>query len=105
MASRRSTGSLSHDYSVTGGVRGALSGWNWDLSTTYGLNRNRVTVTNSANVDLFNDTGATPTDFYNGGFRASQWTTNLDVNRAGSIRGFGFPVGVAAGLEYPPRHL
>ena len=90
---------LSHDYSITGGVRGTLSGWNWDFSTTYGLNRNRVTVTNSANVDLFNDTGATPTDFYNGGFRASQWTTNFDVNRRFESR-LGFPVGVAAGLEY-----
>jgi iron complex outermembrane receptor protein len=44
---------LSHDYSGTAGLRGTMGGWGWDVSTTYGLNRNRVTVTNSANVDLF----------------------------------------------------
>lgn len=90
---------LSHDHSLTGGVRGSLAGWNWDASTTYGLNRNRVNVTNSANVDLFIDTGSTPTDFYNGGFKASQWISNVDVSRRFES-GLGFPVGIAAGLEY-----
>lgn len=90
---------LSHDRSGTAGIRGTVGGWAWDGSTTYGLNRNRVTVTNSANVDLFNDTGSTPTDFYNGGFRASQWTSNLDFNRKIETQ-LGFPVGIAAGLEY-----
>lgn len=71
----------SDDYSATGGIRGTTNGWNWDLSTTYGLNSNRVEVTNSANVDLFDDTGSTPTDFYNGSFKASQWTSNLDLSR------------------------
>ncbi|MEO7865664.1 MAG: TonB-dependent receptor [Sphingomicrobium sp.] len=89
----------STDYSMNLGVRGDLGGWTWDLSTSYGLNHNRVEVTNSANVDLFVDTGATPPDFYNGGFRASQWTSNLDVSRQFATA-LGFPVGVAGGFEY-----
>ena len=88
-----------HDYSGTLGLRTTIGGWGLDVSTTYGLNSNRVTVTNSANVDLFNDTGSTPTDFYNGGFRASQWTSNLDLSRKFETA-LGFPIGVAAGLEY-----
>ncbi len=90
---------LSHDFSGTAGVRGTLADWGWDFSSTYGLNRNRVNVTNSANVDLFNDTGSTPTDFYNGGFKASQWTTNIDFNRRFEAE-LGYPLGIAAGLEY-----
>jgi iron complex outermembrane receptor protein len=87
----------SDDYSGTAGIRGLVQGWTWDLSTTYGLNSNRVEVTDSANVDLFYDTGSTPTDFYNGGFKASQWTSNLDFSRKLS------PIAeVAVGTEY--RH-
>jgi iron complex outermembrane receptor protein len=69
------------DISATAGLRGDLAGWAWDLSTTYGINDNRVAVTGSANVDLFIDTGATPTDFEAGAFTATQWTTNLDLRR------------------------
>jgi iron complex outermembrane recepter protein len=85
----------SSDYSATAGLRGEFGPWGWDLSTTYGLNDNRVEVTNSANVDLFSDTGSTPTDFYNGSFRASQWTTNLDVQRP-----LGKSVKLALGAEF-----
>jgi iron complex outermembrane receptor protein len=85
----------SDDYSATGGLRGSIDGWRWDLSTTYGLNSNDVEVTNSANIDLFNDTGSTPADFHNGSFKASQWTSNLDISRKLS------PVfSVAFGAEY-----
>jgi iron complex outermembrane receptor protein len=85
----------SDDYSATGGIRGSMAGWAWDLSTTYGLNSNDVAVTNSANIDLFNDTGSTPTDFDNGSFKASQWTSNLDVTRK-----LGSNVGLAFGAEF-----
>jgi iron complex outermembrane receptor protein len=85
----------SDDYSGTGGVRGTAGGWDWDLSSTYGLNTNQVAVTNSANIDLFNDTGSTPTDFHNGSFKASQWTNNLDVRRR-----LNPAIGIAFGAEY-----
>ena len=85
----------SNDYSATAGLRGETQGWKWDLSSTYGANSNRVEVTDSANVDLFYDTGSTPTDFYNGSFKATQWTSNLDVTRQ-----LGSAVGLALGAEY-----
>ncbi len=59
------------DISLTAGARGDWAGWQWDLSSTYGLNDNRVAVTGSANVDLYTDTGSTPTDFDAGAFRAN----------------------------------
>jgi iron complex outermembrane receptor protein len=85
----------SDDYSATAGMRGDLRGWAWDLSSTYGVNSDRVEVTDSANIDLFYDTSSTPTDFYNGSFKASEWTSNLDVARQ-----LGSMVGVAFGAEY-----
>jgi len=89
------------DVSATFGLRGEHAGWQWDLSTTYGLNDNRVRVTESANVDLFHDTGATPTDFDAGAFEAMQWTTNLDVRRPLEV-GLAQPLTLAFGAEY--RH-
>ncbi|MEO7278066.1 MAG: TonB-dependent receptor, partial [Sphingomicrobium sp.] len=72
----------SDDVSATAGARGLVGGWNWDLSTTYGSNANRVEVTQSANVDLYYDSGSTPADFYNGSFRATEWTSNLDFSKS-----------------------
>ena len=69
-----------------------------DSSSTYGINDNRVAVTGSANIDLFNDTGSTPTDFDAGAFKATQWTTNLDLRRQLDL-GLGQPVGLALGAE------
>ncbi|MET0247999.1 MAG: TonB-dependent receptor [Sphingomonas sp.] len=87
------------DIAATVGVRGTLAGWSWDLSSTYGVNDNRVAVTGSANIDLYNDTGSTPTDFDAGAFKATQWTTNLDLRRPINI-GLFEPVGLALGAEY-----
>jgi len=91
----------SQDLSATLGLTGELAGWGWDLSSTYGENDNRVRVTGSANVDLFLDTGATPTDFDAGAFKATQWTTNLDLRRELDL-GLMRPVAIAMGAEY--RH-
>lgn len=87
------------DFAVTVGARGELAGWDWDLSSTYGVNDNRVRVTGSANIDLFNDTGSTPTDFDAGAFKATQWTTNLDLRRQVEL-GLAEPVALALGAEF-----
>jgi iron complex outermembrane receptor protein len=87
------------DYGFTGGARGSAAGWNWDLSTTYGEDKADINVINSANISLYNDTGATPTRFHAGTFTASQWTTSLEVNHDYAI-GWSSPLSVAAGLEY-----
>jgi iron complex outermembrane receptor protein len=86
------------DYSVTGGLKGVAGGWNWDLSTTYGRDKNDVYTLDSANKSLFADTGFTPTNFYDGAFTARQWTNTLDIDRSFDI-GLAGPLNVAFGGE------
>jgi iron complex outermembrane recepter protein len=69
------------DTAITGGLRGELGGWRWDLSTTYGRDRVKAYTRNSVNADLFAETGSTQRDFYDGSFRATEWTNNLDISR------------------------
>jgi iron complex outermembrane recepter protein len=87
-----------NDYSVTGGLKGAFDSWNWDLSTTYGRDKNDVSTINSANKDLFIQTGFTPTNFYDGAFTSWQWTNNLDIDRSFDI-GLAAPLNVGFGGE------
>ncbi|MGZ6040504.1 MAG: TonB-dependent receptor plug domain-containing protein, partial [Phenylobacterium sp.] len=44
------------DYALTGGIRGMMEGWNWDLSLTYGRDKNEISTLGSANASLFVDT-------------------------------------------------
>ena len=99
-------GIVETDYSFTGGLRGDLEGWHWDLSSTYGKDHNDIYVYDSANAQLFpllQAQSATPvvpqTTFYNGAFVASQWTSTLDVNRDFAV-GLSSPLNVAGGVEY-----
>ncbi len=87
------------DYGLTAGARGSVAGWNWDLSSTYGKDKDDIGVVNSANISLYNDTGATPTSFHAGSFTASQWTTSFELNRDYAV-GWASPLTVAGGLEY-----
>jgi iron complex outermembrane recepter protein len=91
-------GIVEDDYSVTGGVKGALEGWDWDLSTTYGRDKDNVYTLNSANASLFADTGFTPTNFYDGAFTSTEWTSNLDIDRSFDV-GLASPLNVAFGGE------
>jgi iron complex outermembrane receptor protein len=86
------------DYSFTGGLKGVLAGWNWDLSTSYGYDKNDIFTVNSANASLFADTGATPTNFHDGTFSSWQWTNNLDIDRQFDV-GLAAPLNVAFGGE------
>ncbi|WP_310539508.1 TonB-dependent receptor [Phenylobacterium sp.] len=85
------------DFAFTGGVAGVAAAWTWDLSTTWGRDDIGVNVTNSANIDLYNDTGSTPSAFHAGDFIATQWTTTLDVTRPFEL--MARPATFAAGLE------
>ncbi|HEX7761238.1 MAG TPA: TonB-dependent receptor [Caulobacteraceae bacterium] len=87
-----------NDFGLTGGIKGKLAGWNWDLSTTYGRDHDAIGTADSANASLYVDTHATPTTFYDGAFITSQWTNNLDVSRDFEA-GLTKPVTVAFGLE------
>ncbi len=95
------------DYSLTEGVKGDLAGWKWDLSTTYGKDTDKVYTDNSANASLYPVIQAgqsTPylpplQNYYDGTFANSEWTTNVDVDKAFPV-GLASPLNVGFGAEY-----
>jgi iron complex outermembrane receptor protein len=87
------------DYALTAGIKGTLSGdWRWDLSTTLGRDLAKVYTINSGNASLFADTGSSPTNFYDGRFVATQWTSNFDLNKSVDL-GWAEPLNIALGAE------
>jgi iron complex outermembrane recepter protein len=87
------------DYQLTAGLKGNLAAWNWDLSSEYGEDHADIYTIDSANNELYLETGATPVDFYDGTFITTQWTSNLDINRDFEV-GMAGPLNVAFGGEY-----
>jgi iron complex outermembrane receptor protein len=87
------------DVGFTAGIKGKLADWNMDLSSTYGKDTSKIGNADSGNVSLFNDTGATPTQFRAGEFIASQLTTSLEASREFAV-GWAKPLNIAAGLEH-----
>jgi iron complex outermembrane receptor protein len=83
------------DYQAAVGFKGAAAGFNWDLSTTLGQNKNAF-YTNSLNVSLG---PASPTYFYAGTLIFKEWTSNFDVTREFDIGRYK-PLFAAAGVEY-----
>ncbi len=93
-------GTREDDYAVTAGVKGDLGGGiHFDLSSTYGSDQNNISTLDSANRSLFIDTHFTPVTFYDGFFRASEWTQNLDLTKEFDV-GMASPLTAAAGVEY-----
>ncbi|MDP1933188.1 MAG: TonB-dependent receptor [Gammaproteobacteria bacterium] len=87
------------DYSFTVGFTGVTNDWTWDLATVYGSNEMDVYTTKSMNFTLWNETGESQEDFYDGTFWATQWTTSLDASKEYDI-GLAAPMTFATGLEY-----
>ena len=87
------------DMAFTGGVRGDAGGFHYDLSTTFGQDKNLIYTVGSANASLFVDTGFTPTDFYDGFFKSTEFTVNADLRREFQV-GMVEPLSVAFGGEY-----
>jgi iron complex outermembrane receptor protein len=85
------------DYQFLGGIRGEVSGWKIDLSSTYGRNRSRQLSKLSIRPSL----GPTsPTSWDNlANFRFTEWTNNLDVTREFDL-GLARPVQFSFGAEY-----
>ncbi|MBU2587045.1 MAG: TonB-dependent receptor [Alphaproteobacteria bacterium] len=83
------------DWAITGGVRGEVSGWNYDLSTQYGRNEVDFEILNTLNASLG---AASPTEFDAGGLEYTQWVSNFDVSR--DIAGLFQRTTLALGLEY-----
>jgi iron complex outermembrane recepter protein len=87
------------DFSIGSGIKGEVGTWNWDLSSTYGKDEIDMFTRNSANASLFAETGETPSDFYDGTYTQTQWTSNLDFNKV--IEGvMGGDMNLAFGAEY-----
>lgn len=86
------------DYSFSAGAKGQVSGWAWDVSTTYGTDQNRISTLNTGNRALFIDTHFTPTNFYDGKFVTTQWTNNLGVTKPFEV-GLASPLNLAFGAE------
>ncbi|MFT4197591.1 MAG: TonB-dependent receptor [Pseudoxanthomonas sp.] len=91
--------SSEEDYSLTVGLTGSLGEWVWDASSTYGKDKMDVYTLNSMNRNLYSEYGYSPTDFYDGTFTASQWTTNFNATRDFDI-GLASPMTFNAGVEY-----
>jgi iron complex outermembrane receptor protein len=87
------------DMAFTGGVRGDASGFHYDLSSTFGQDKNEIYTVNSANASLYADTGFTPTTFYNGFFKSSELTVNADFTHEIEA-GMAAPINLAFGGEY-----
>lgn len=85
------------DWSVVGGLKGPLAGWNADLSVGYARNTFDFRVNNSINVSLGPDS---PRTFDSGGPRFNQFLVNLDVQRGLRTGLFANDLSVAFGLEY-----
>jgi iron complex outermembrane receptor protein len=85
------------DYSLSGGVKGDnVLGWTWDLSLVHGNNRARTFLADSVNPTY----GLlSPTYFYDGAFKASETTANLDLTRDFNSGLFAAPLSVAVGME------
>jgi iron complex outermembrane receptor protein len=86
------------DYGYTAGIKGEIAGYHWDLSGTYGKDRNKIYTYDSGNLSLFKDTHTTPRDFFDGTFTASEATFNLDVTKNYNV-GLASPLTVAVGFE------
>lgn len=85
------------DFQIAGGVKGdAPAGIHYDLSTTYAENRVRYVETTALNASLGPNS---PTTFYIGRVKATEWTTNLDLQKNVDL-GLAEPLSFALGAEY-----
>ena len=94
------------DYSLSLGLRGDLGDWHWDISSTFGRDRDVVGTVDSANADLFatlqaaSATALAPqTNFADGSFTSSELTNNLDITRDFEV-GLPKPLNLALGAEF-----
>jgi iron complex outermembrane receptor protein len=86
------------DYGYTVGLKGEIAGYHWDLSGTYGKDRDQISTLDTANASLFLDTHTTPTNIFDGSFTATEATFNLDITKNYDV-GLASPLTVAIGGE------
>ena len=66
------------------GARGVVSGWDWNLSTTAGVDHAPQRLSQSLNASLG---PSSPTDFYLGALTSKEWTNSLDITRKVDVGG------------------
>ncbi|WAH56833.1 TonB-dependent receptor [Pseudomonas silvicola] len=85
------------DYQATAGLKGLVSGWDWDLSSSYGRDRAQLYTDNNLNIS--NGPDFSQHRFHLGNEIFDQWTNNLDFTRALDI-GWSSPLQTSVGVEY-----
>jgi iron complex outermembrane recepter protein len=88
------------DYQLNLGIKGTIASWNWDLATGFGGDKVGISTLDSYNAGTYAINGIpTPTNFYDGYLKSTQWTSTLDFNRDFDV-GLAGPLNVAFGGEY-----
>ncbi|WP_086650937.1 TonB-dependent receptor plug domain-containing protein [Acetobacter cibinongensis] len=88
------------DYQANIGLRGKnLLGFDWDISTLYGEDNDRIDNKDTFNSGYYKKYGYSPTKVRASNFTLSQWTSNLDLRRNFSIA-HAVPVTLAMGAEH-----
>ncbi|WP_420144609.1 TonB-dependent receptor plug domain-containing protein [Sphingobium sp.] len=102
---------IEDEYSLTFGAKGEFAGdWNYDISGTYGYQKNEIWTDKSAHREVWQEsyqnylrTGIgvpnTPDKAYDGGFRLSQTTITADIRKEFDA-GMASPITLAFGGEY-----
>jgi iron complex outermembrane receptor protein len=91
------------DYQFTAGIKGTVAGWDWDLSSGYGGDRDALSTLSTVNTGYYSSTGdpaaAAPSDIYDGTLQATQWTSTLDIKHKFDV-GLAGPLNIAFGIEH-----
>jgi iron complex outermembrane receptor protein len=94
------------DYSITGGIKGTVSEWNYDLSLNYGKDDVALYTLDSANPSIYAAAQALSAipiaaqrNFYDGKLKNSEFDVNLDIVREFEA-GLSKPITLAFGAEY-----
>jgi iron complex outermembrane recepter protein len=91
------------DYQFTMGVKGTVAGWDWDLTSGFGGDRDNIYTLDTVNTGYYGDTGNPAAgqigDIYDGYLQATQWTSTLDFRHPFDIGQAG-PMNVAFGFEH-----
>lgn len=101
---------IEDEYSLTFGAKGGFGGdWNYDISGTYGYQKNEIWTEKSAHREVWQESYAaalrgigvpnTPDKAYDGGFRLSQTTITADIRKEFDA-GMAGPLTFAFGGEY-----
>jgi iron complex outermembrane receptor protein len=91
------------DYQLTGGVKGTILGWDWDLATGFGGDHDQLWTLQTVNTGFYGDTGDPAagllSNIYDGYLQDTQWTTTLDFRHPFDV-GLAGPLNVAFGYEH-----